>query len=111
MKATPVPGIEQVAWAAASIMRRVNDGVFICTCNVQYVEYNCWTKHSFVYDSNFKPLHQTKYCWVLIDNTADVLIFVLEGEKRESKKNLKRARKEFFGGLCHVEYVYRITPC
>ena len=41
MNVTPVSGIEQVAWGAASILRRVNDGVFICTCNVQSVEYNC----------------------------------------------------------------------
>ena len=38
LKVTPVSRIEQVAWGAASIMRRVNDGVFICTCNVQSVE-------------------------------------------------------------------------
>ena len=35
MKATVVFGIERVAWVSASILRRVNDGVFICTCNVK----------------------------------------------------------------------------
>ena len=34
MNVTPVSGIERVAWGAAIILRRVNDGVFICTCNV-----------------------------------------------------------------------------
>ena len=34
MKVTPVYEIEQVAWGAASIMKIVNDGVSICTCNV-----------------------------------------------------------------------------
>ena len=37
MKVTTVSGIEQVAWGAASIMRRVNDGVFICKYNVQSI--------------------------------------------------------------------------
>ena len=63
MKVNPVLGIEQVAWGAASIMIKVNYGVFICTCNVQSVEYNCWTKHVFVYDSRFKPLHQKTLLW------------------------------------------------
>ena len=38
MEVTPVSGIERVPWGAASIMIRVNDGVFICTCNVQSSE-------------------------------------------------------------------------
>ena len=71
---TPVSEIERVAWGAASIMRKVNVGVFICTRNVQYVEYNCWTKHAFVYDSHFKPLHHTKCCGVLKDNRDDAPI-------------------------------------
>ena len=82
MNVTSVSGIEQVAWGAASILRRVNDGVFICTCNVESVEYNCWTKHAFVYDSHFKPLHQTKCCGVLIDNRADAPVCVLEDKDR-----------------------------
>ena len=64
----------------------MNAGVFICTCNVQSVEYNCCKKHAFVYDSHFKPLHQTKCCGVLIDNRADAPICVLEDKERESKK-------------------------
>ena len=78
MNMTLVSEIERVAWEAASSPRRVNDGVFICTCNVQYFEYNCWTKHAFVYDSHFKLLHQTKCCGVLIGNRDDAPICVLE---------------------------------
>ena len=77
MNATPVSGIERVAWGAASILRRVNDGVLVCTFNAQSVEYNCWTNHAFVYDSHYKPLHQTKFCGILIDNRADAHICVL----------------------------------
>ena len=107
---TPVSGIDWVPWGAASILITVNYGVYICTCNVQSIEHNCYTKHVFVYDIHFKPLHQTKCCGVLIDNRADAPICVLEDKDRESKKNLKHALKELFGGLCHVEHVYRITP-
>ena len=58
MMVTPVSEIEREPWGVAGILRRVYDGVFICTCNVKSDEYNCWTKHAFVYDSHFKPLHQ-----------------------------------------------------
>ena len=77
MNITPVSGIEEVALGAASIPKTVNDGVYICACNVKNVEYNLWTNHAFVYDSHYKPLHQTKCCGVLIDNRADAPICVL----------------------------------
>ena len=105
MEVTVVSGIERESWGPDSIMRIVNDGVFICTCNVQYDEYNCWKNNVFVYDSHFKPLHQTKCCGVLIDNGDDAPIFVLEDKYRETKKKLRHSLKEFSGGLCHVEYV------
>ena len=56
MKVTPVSGIEREPWGAATILRRVNDGVYICTCSFRYYEYKCKTKHVLVYDSQFKPL-------------------------------------------------------
>ena len=58
MRVTPVSGIEIEPWGAASILRRVNYGVYICTCSVISDEYKCNKKHSFVYDSQFKPLNQ-----------------------------------------------------
>ena len=83
-------------------MKKFNDGVFICTCNFKSNEYNFWTKHAFVYDSHFKPLHQSKYCEDLIDNRSDAPICVLEDKDRDTKKTLRYALIEFFGGLCHV---------
>ena len=111
MEVTPVSGIEIESWGVACNMRRFNDGVFICTCNVQSDEYNYWTKHAFAYDSHFKPFHQLKCCGVLIDNRADAPICFLEDKDRVTKKNLIHALIELFGGLCHAEYVYKITPC
>ena len=102
MEVTTVSGIERVPWGPASILRRVNYGVFICTYNVKSDEYEFWKKYAFFYDSNFKPLHQSKYCGVLIDNRADSSICVLEDKDRESKKNLKHDLKELFGGLCRL---------
>ena len=106
MEVTTVYGIEILPWGPASILRRVNDGFFICTCNVKSNEYDFWTKHEFVYDSRFKPLHQTKCCGVLIDNRSNAPICVLKDKDIETKKILRYTLKEFFGGLCHVEYVY-----
>ena len=87
MKVATVSGIGRQPGGAACILRIFNYGVFICTCNVEYDEYNCWTKHAFVYDSHFKSLHQSKCCGVIIDNRADALICVLEDKYRATKKN------------------------
>ena len=111
MRVTPVFGIYREPWGAACILRKVNDGVYICICNVKSDEYECSTKYAFVYDSNFKPLHQSKCYGALIDNRSDAPIFVLEDKYREKNINLRYALREFFGGLCHLEYVYKITPC
>ena len=70
----------------------------------------CKTRHAFIYDSNFIPLHQSKCCEALIDNRVDVPICVLEDKDTETKLNLKHALKTVFGGLCAVEYVCKITP-
>ena len=68
-------------------------------------------KHAFFYESYFKPLHRLKCCGSLIDNRVDAPICVLEDKDIDTKKKFIHALMEFFGGLCHVEYVYRITPC
>ena len=111
MSITPVSGIEEGAWGAVSILRKANDGVYLCFCNVHNVKYGLWKRHAFVYDSHYKPLHWTDCCGVLIDNRADAPICVLEDKDIAKKKNLHHALKEFFGGKCHVEHVYKITPC
>ena len=53
MRVTPVSGIEIEPWGSASIMRKLNDGVYICTCNIKSDDYKCWTKDAFVFDSQF----------------------------------------------------------
>ena len=78
MNVTPVSVIEIVARGAASILKTVNDGVYICVFNVKNVKYDLCTKHAFFYESHCKPLHQTKCCGVLIYNIADAPICVLE---------------------------------
>ena len=49
MEVNPVSGIERKPWGASCILIRVNDGVLICTCTVQYYEYNFWGKHAFFF--------------------------------------------------------------
>ena len=104
-------GIEEVKWGPASILRKVNDGVYICTCNVHNVKYDLWTKYAFVYDSHYKPLNGTDCCGVLIDNRSDAPICVLGKKDRVKKRNMDYALHQFFEGKCHVEQVYRITSC
>ena len=89
----------------------MNDGVYICVCNVHNVKYDLWTKHVFVYDSHYKPLHKTECCGVLIYNRADEPICVLEDNDRASKRDLDLSPRQLFEGRCHVEHVYKITPC
>ena len=111
IRVTPVYGTEREPWGAACIMRKVNYGVYICTCNFKSDEYECWTKHEFVYESNFKPFHQSQCCGDLIDNRDDAPIFVLEDNDKETKLNLRHALKDFFGGQYTLEYFYKTTPC
>ena len=111
MKLTPVSGIEIEPWGVACILIKVNDGVFVCTCNAKSDEYNFSTRHAFFYYSRFKPLHQQKCCGDLIGNIAGANIFVLEDKYIETKKNLRYALIEFVCGLCHVEYFYKISQC
>ena len=85
MNITPMSGIKEVKWGAASILKTVNDGVYICICNVHNVKYDLWKKHAFVYEIHYKPLNQTDCCGVLIDNRADATICVLENKDRAKK--------------------------
>ena len=93
MRVTPVFGIEREPWGAACIMGKFNDGVYICIFNVKSDEYKFWTKHEFVYDSHFKPLHQSKCCVDPIDNKADAPICVLNYKDRDKNLNLRYALK------------------
>ena len=79
------------------------------SCSVRSEKYVCKTKHSFTYDSHFKPLHQPKFFEALIDIKADATICVLGYSCRETGINLKFSLKTLFGGLCTVEYIYKIT--
>ena len=105
MKVTPVIIIEREYWGASSILRRVNDGVHICTYSVRSYECMCKTKHAFVYDSHFKPLRQSKFCGDIIDNRAYEPIFFMEDNDRGTKINSKHALKTLVGGLFTVVFV------
>ena len=96
MKVTPLSGIEMQPWGADSILRIVNDGVYICTCSVRSDEYKCKKKHAFVFDSHFKPLHQSKCYGDLIDNIYDAPICVMEDKEIETKINLIHALQYLF---------------
>ena len=63
MDVTPVFQIEVEPWGAASIVRTVNDRVYIYSCSVRSDEYMCDKKHVFVHDSNFKKIASIKILW------------------------------------------------
>ena len=70
-------------WGANGILRKVDGGVYICTCSIQSSDYHIKTKHVSVYDSYLKPLHQPK-CWGdLIHNRTGSHICVLDDNDRE----------------------------
>ena len=76
--------------------------MYICKCSVISDEYKCKTKHEFVYDSHFKPLHQSKCCGAINDNRADTPICVLEKNYRDTRFNLRHELKIFLGRQCTV---------
>ena len=78
MNVTPVFQIEIEPWGAASILIKVIDGVYICSYSVRSGEHRCKTERAFVYDSQFKTLHQSKWYEDLIDNRTYAPICVLE---------------------------------
>ena len=47
----------------------------------------------FLYDNHFRPLHQPKCCWDIVDNRAYVPICVLDDNDRETKISLKHTLK------------------
>ena len=59
VKGTAIIKIEREHWGAYSILRTVNDGVYISSCSVRSQEYMCNTRHAFIYKCNFIPLHQS----------------------------------------------------
>ena len=111
MRVTPFSRIEREPRGATIILRGINYRVYIFTCSVRSDEYKYKTKHAFVFDNNFKPLHQSICCGSLIDNRADAHICVIDDKERETNINLRYALKDLFGGHCTAEYVYKIIPC
>ena len=78
----PVLKTERETWGAISVLRKFNDGVYICLCSVKYEEYRRKIKPAFAIDIHFKPLHQSKCCGDLIENRTDASICVLEYNDR-----------------------------
>ena len=77
MNLTPALKIEIQKWGANSIVLNVDDGVYICTCNVKNVERRYKTSHAFAYDSNLKPSGQKQSCGELINNRKNSPLCVL----------------------------------
>ena len=77
MNVTAVFQIEREPWGANSILRKVNDGVYIYSFSIRSDEYMCKTKHAFVYYSHLKLCNQSRYCEFLIDNRSDEHICVM----------------------------------
>ena len=69
----------------------------------------CKTKHAFLFESHFKPLHQSKSCGDPVDNRSYEPICVLGDKDRENNINLRHDLKHF-GVLCTVGYFYKVTP-
>ena len=111
MIGAPVLNIEIEQWGAWSFLTIVIDEVYLCSYYVRSEEYICHTKHAFFYCSHFKPLHQPKFCGVLIDNRAYAPICVLDKNEGVTMLNLKPGLNSFSGGMWDVEYVYKITTC
>ena len=74
---TPSLHIEREPWGFISILIKVNDGVYICSCSIKPEEYRCKTKHAFIYDSHFKPFNQSKCCGYIVDNREDTPICIM----------------------------------
>ena len=92
MNVTLVLNIERELWGACSTLRKVNYGVYICSCSVRSEEYMCMKKYAFVYDSHFKKCINQNVVGIslIIDHMQ---LFVLWRITTEKKLNLKHALK------------------
>ena len=52
MNVNPLLKTEREMWGARSILRRVNDGIYICSCSVTSDEYRRKQKNEFLMTVN-----------------------------------------------------------
>ena len=67
MSILPVNIIERKKWGANSILRKINNGVYIFTCTVTNIDKKYTTDHAFVYNIFFKLFGEENCCGAPID--------------------------------------------
>ena len=68
MTIAPVLNIDRSKMGTLVILLKINDGVYVCNCNVYTYVLKYFTQHTFVYDSNFSTKYRSEYCGTIIDN-------------------------------------------
>ena len=77
--------MERKKWGYLGIIKVIDDGVFVCTCNIFYDMTKIDTSHAFVYDSHSEQKEMIECCSANIDNKYLAPIFVLEEKGRKTK--------------------------
>ena len=109
MTIEPVLNIEREHMGPLGILMRIDDGIYVCICNVYSKVFKKHTQHAFVYDSYFSKKVKSACCGAIIDNRAYAPIYVLEEKYRETKDTLKNMLRKFFEGICIVKFEFKVT--
>ena len=78
MTIAPVLNIDRSKMGTLVILMRIDDGVYVCNCNVYYYFSKQFKQHAFVYDSHFSTKEKSEYCGAIIDNISYAPICLLE---------------------------------
>ena len=70
---------------AMGILMIIDDGVYVCICNVYSSVFKEITQHAFVYDSHFSTRNKSECCGAIIYNISYAPICILEGKYIKSK--------------------------
>ena len=91
------------------ILLKIDDGVYVCICNIYTAILKQFTQHAFVYDSHFSTKEKSECCGAIIDNISYATICALEGKDRKIKHSLNNMLRAFFEVTCIVKYESKVT--
>ena len=105
----PVLNIEREKMSSLRILKKIDDGVYVCNCTVYSYALKQHTQHAFFNDSFFSTTEKSACCGAIIDNITYAPICVMEIKYRTSKHTLKNILRDVFEGTCIVKYAFKVT--
>ena len=94
---------------AMGILLVIDDGVYICICNVYSYVFRENTQHAFLYEIHFSTLEKSECCGAIINNISYAPICVPEEKYRKIKGALNNMPRKLFDGTSIVYFAFKVT--